>query len=177
MSTSGFLTLGKVQRAHGLKGELSLLSYASSPSVFQDLSRVYLCLGQARPKRFTLRSARAHGETVLLELEGLEARQQAEQWLGSDVLVRKRDLPQGKEAVFLDDLPGCRVFLEDGTRVGTIHRAENQTGQEIWSILSPKDEEILFPVRDEFVLDLDPKAQKVVIAPPTGLLALYTDLS
>ncbi len=152
------------------------MSFASSPFVFQELKRVYLCFGGQRPKRFALRSARVRSDLVLLELEGLAAREQSKQWLGSEVLVRKRDLPQGKESVFLADLPGTRVFLEDGTWVGTIHLADNRTGQEIWTITGPQEEEILFPAREEFILDLDLEAGTAVIDPPEGLLALYWHL-
>ncbi len=42
MVYSAFLTIGKVIKAHGQKGELGVKSYASSPFLFGELSRIYI---------------------------------------------------------------------------------------------------------------------------------------
>ncbi len=174
MSQSGFLTLGRVRKPHGLKGEFRVESYADSPFVFESLSRVYLKHESRRPEKFLVESAR-HGEgELLLRLTGIESRQRALEYHNAAVWVRKRDLPPLEpDEVYLGDLAGFVVYLPDRSRLGTLERADVVSGQEMWTIRTREGREVLFPARDELVPELDVRAKEAVIDPPPGLLAVY----
>ncbi len=176
MSQSGFLTLGRVHKPHGLKGEFSVDSYANSPFVFDSLSRVYLKRPGQRPRKARIRRVRHSGRQVLLQLEEIQSRQEASGCTDAQIWVRKRDLPEPEpEEVYLADLTGLSVYLPEGERIGELERAEIHAGQELWTIRSSQGGEILFPAREEFVLQLDLEGKSTVIDPPPGLLELYMD--
>ncbi|WP_419786570.1 ribosome maturation factor RimM [Pseudodesulfovibrio sp.] len=170
----GFVSLGGVAKPHGIRGEFCIRSYADSPSIFLDVPALYLQEGGRPPKAFTVRSAREHKEFVLLTLDGVTDRDQAEALRGRTVLVREDDLPQLEEGEhYLYQMMGSRVVLEDGTEIGTLEHFYENAAQDTWVIVDGKEREILLPAVPEFVLDVDLDSGTIVIAPPEGLLDLY----
>ena len=59
--------LGRVQKPHGLRGELCIEPYADSPFIFEGLTRVYLQLPGKKPKPCVLESWRPHQGRALLD--------------------------------------------------------------------------------------------------------------
>lgn len=75
----------------------------------------------------------------------------------------------------MSQLPGLEVFTLDDKSVplGIISAVDDTAGQEIWTITTPDGREVLFPVQQEFVVELDPDQGIAVISPPPGLLEIY----
>jgi 16S rRNA processing protein RimM len=127
MANSGFVPVGKVIKAHGLKGELCISSYADSPFPFQDLARVYLKVKGKHPKKHGILDSRITAKGVLLTLEFISGRDKAEQWLGAEVWVRSRDVPEAeKEAVRRLELLDMAVYLKNGRHLGSIVSVSNR---------------------------------------------------
>ncbi len=175
MTHTGFLVLGKVIKAHGLKGEIGIVSYADSPLIFNQLKRVYLQLpGHKHLRPYFICGCREHNNILLLELESLRTRHKARLCLGLHIYARKRDLPpKAYGEIYLQELTGFAVFLASGTRVGNIESANTEKGQEIWTIRTQGGQEILFPAAEPFVHDVLLDSKSVIIDPPPGLLDIY----
>ena len=174
MAKNGFVPVGKVIKAHGLKGELCISSYADSPFLFQDLARLYLKVKGKYPKKHGILDLRITSKGLLLTLESISGRDKAEQWLGAEVWVRSRDVPEAeKEDLRRLELLDMAVYLKSGRYLGSIVSVNNQTGQEVWTIWTPDDLEVLLPAVPEFVLKVDMDNRSVLVDPPPGLLELY----
>lgn len=169
---SNFLVLGRVRKPHGLKGEVSITSYAESPLIFKKIKRVFLRQNNRPPKEYQIYKVREHGKFVLLRLEDVLDRDQAELLRGADILALKEEVPKEEDEVFFEDIIGCSVYLPDMTYIGVVKDVKRYP-QEIWEILDVDEKEILFPAIDEFVLKLDVEKGEIVIDPPKGLLELY----
>jgi len=98
---SRFLVLGRVRKPHGLKGELSITSYADSPLIFNVLKRVFLQRDNTPPKEFEIFKVREHGKFVLLRLKDLRDRDEAEKWRGAKILALREEVPKEEDEVFL----------------------------------------------------------------------------
>jgi len=166
--------LGRVQKPHGLRGELCIELYADSPFLFEGLSRIYLQLPGKKPKPCRLEEWRPHQGRVLILVDRCQGRDQAESWRGAEVLARERDLPEpDDDGIQPEDLIGLPVRHVDGSRVGQLEDIQDVAGQEMWFIRDDEGHEILLPAVDEFVLDIDLEAGVIVVDPPEGLLELY----
>ena len=86
---------------------------------------------------------------------------------GKDIPV----LPEDEVYVF--ELAGSRVFLENGLHLGVLEEVLDNNGSEIWRIMTMLGKEVLFPVHDRFILKMAPQDQRIVIDPPPGLLEIY----
>jgi 16S rRNA processing protein RimM len=176
MSNAKLVTVGRVIKPHGLKGEVRIASYAESPFLFDELPLLYLQQEGGRPQRFHVRSWRTHQKGVLLYLVEITGLDQAEPWRGATILARYSDLEMGtSDEIYYQDLIGRTVRLEDGHPLGRITRIQDHAGQEVWSIVDDKGREILFPAAGPFILHLEKSGTEVVIDPPPGLLELYLD--
>ncbi len=175
MVYSAFLTIGKVIKAHGQKGELGVKNYASSPFLFGELSRIYIKGESKFPKKYLIQNYRLHQKYVILQLEGIEDRTRVQELIGNDIWIRKRDLPpkDEDEEIFLFELEGCSVYLPEKEYIGVLKQARQEAAQEIWSIQGIDGKEILFPVAGEFIQDINIESGEIIISPPPGLLELY----
>lgn len=174
---SDFLTIGKVGRAHGLKGELCVISYADSPLLFEKLTRVYLKKDAWRfPRKFKIYSYREAQDKLYLSLQGVAGRDEVKNLQGAEVWVRFKDLPdRDPDDIYLFELVGFSVFLADDSLLGHITDVQAETAQEVWTIKNSQGKEIMFPVAEQFVLDIDAQAKSVQIDPPAGLIEIYTE--
>ncbi len=169
---SNFLVLGRVRKPHGLKGEVSINSYAESPLIFKKLKRVFLRLNNLPPKEYQIFKFREHGKFVLLRLKDVLDRDQAEMLRGAEILALRDEVPKEEDEIFFEDIIGCSVFLPDMTYVGVVKDVKRYP-QEIWEILDNEENEILFPAVEEFVIKLNIENREIIIDPPPGLLDIY----
>lgn len=172
-----FIEVGRITKAHGIRGEICIDYNADSPDLLWDA--VYLAPNtETPPKAYKLKKLRLHQGRPLLTLEGVPDRTAAELLRGQGVFIPAARLPElAPDEVYLRDLPGLKVFTrgEDGSAapLGVLSRVDMQAGQELWTITTPDGQEALFPATEEFVEAIDIEAGSVVINPPPGLLELY----
>lgn len=176
-----WIELGVFLRPHGIKGECCIDWYADSPSLLD--APLFLQQGQRPPRPLRLRAWRMHKGRPLLLPDGVDDRTAAEGLRGARILIDRASLPETDEdEVYVEDLLGCTVFLDDGRRLGCLDQVEYPAGREVWGIRTADGREVLFPAEPCFIVGFDlgdPQGPRVTIAPPDGLLDIYlgTDTS
>jgi len=176
MQSKRLIVAGKVAKPHGLKGEICIEPYVDSPSVLDGISRVYLQLPGKKPRPFALTGWRPHLQYLLVFLDKIQGRDMVDPWRGAEFLLREKDLPPlGDDEVYVMDMIGLTVRLEDGAELGTLEDIQFLPSHELWRIVSPDGREILLPAVPEFVLDIDLDNGVAIVAPPEGLLELYEE--
>lgn len=176
MPDSPLLPVGRIRKAHGIKGEVSADYYADSPELLSD--GVFLRHGASAPVLHEVASFRFHNGVLLIHFENVPDRNMAETLRGYEILVPEDRLPEpGDGAIYLHEIMGLRVLAanEDGTEAdwGVITAVMEPAGQELWTISRENEEDILFPATPELVLGFDLDERIVRIAPPPGLIDLY----
>jgi len=172
MVEHAFIHLGTLTRAHGLKGEFCVEWHADSPLRSMSL---YLQVGGETPRPVRVMAVRMHKGRPLALLEGVCDRTEAEKLRGARLLLPEDELPEAAEdEMYLYKLPGLEVVLhENGRSIGHVDHVECVGEQEIWTIRTAGEREILFPAVASFVLSVDLEKGRVVIDPPPGLLEIY----
>lgn len=189
-ASSFLVPIGRLTKAHGIRGELVLVLEADSA----DLVSGELFLkpkGVGEDKQVRVERTRFHHGNLLVSFAGISTRNEAELLRQHRVFIPKDRLPPLEEGeLYLSDLPGLRVFvaapvaddageaavqaaIRDSREIGRILAIDVPAGQELWTILTPDGREILFPAVDPFILSLDVEEGMAVISPPPGLLELY----
>ena len=179
--------VGYFSKAHGIRGELVMVLQTESAEVLAGLVFVRPRHGgPARPCRVA--KIRRHHGSLLVMLDGITTRNDAELLRSHTVLVPEEVLPPLEEdEVYLKDFPGLRVFVVDNVdsavvgkvlqerELGVIREVSCPAGQDLWTIATPDGKEILFPAVEAFVLSIELEKGIARIAPPPGLLELYLD--
>ena len=175
MAASSLVVLGRLMKPHGIKGAIRVEYYAESPKLLEK--PLMLRAGRFAPRPVRIREWSLWKDQLILTIEGVNDRTQAEQMRGQELLIDASFLPEADEdEPYLRDLLGLTVKLENGETVGELEDIDFPAGQEMWVIRAPESKggyEILLPAVPEFVLDINLNAEIVTIAPPEGLLELY----
>lgn len=165
------LHLGRFGRPRGVKGAITADWFGERLPV---AGMTVFSSGAGQPRPYLLRAVQRHNGRLILGLDGIDDRNKASMLTGQEIFLPREALgPLAENEFFLADLPGCLVFLEDGSLLGALDHIEYPAGLEVWSIKAEKQPEILFPARPEFIVSIDPVRKKIVIAPPDGLLDIY----
>ncbi len=166
-----YVLIGKVTRAHGIKGELKLIAYSGERrSITNHNSLRLISRENVISKTFTVQNTRGNSLEVITKLDGIDDRNQAEPLVGSGILVAKQRLPAlDSGEYYLHELEGLNVVTVDGESLGRVASFLNNGAQEIL-VIQNAGGEILIPLIPGMVAEWN-KAE-VIIAPPPGLIEL-----
>ena len=119
MTTPAFIIVGRVRKAHGIRGEVVVEPITDAPdAIFASGHRVFAgtASGDIAPNRAELhvKSARPFSEGFLVAFAEVPDRNAAETWRGRYLLLPANELPPPSEdEVYVHELPGMRVELAD----------------------------------------------------------------
>lgn len=167
-----YLLIGKVTRAHGLKGELKVVALSGQPENFLQYSRLALVAEDGRmTTTLNLSKVRTQGKYVVLKLDTIDTKNEADLTAGMCVLVLREDLPELEDDEFyLHELIGVTVKLYDSNRViGVIETFFNNGAQDI-VVVRDDSSEYYIPLVDDIIVSQDDK--QIIIDPPPGLLEI-----
>jgi 16S rRNA processing protein RimM len=113
--TGPLVALGRIGRAHGIRGDVRVVPYNASSTLLVE--RRELIVGGERRR---VRAARAAGDAILVAFEGVTTREAAELLRGAEVALPREELPAvGEGELYLADLVGCECW-EEGASLGTV---------------------------------------------------------
>jgi 16S rRNA processing protein RimM len=167
------LVVGRLRKPHGLKGEFSVFPLTDHPDMVfapgRRLQRVDLA-GTAIGSPIVVERSRGYHREWLLKFEGLDTRDEMEDWRGGFLGVPASELPPPAEGeVYLHELVGFAVRLEDGTPAGLVTDVYELPAGLTIEVQGSK-REFLLPYRKEFVSRVDRAGRVLTVAPPRGLL-------
>lgn len=166
--------VGRVVKAHGLRGELAVDPSTDHPSIRFAPGAVLRVEGgrPGAPAQLTIDAARRHGERYLVSASEVADRDAAERLQSARLMAPPvSDEAPGDPDEFEDhQLEGLRVQMVDGTPVGTVAEVLHGAGGELLAIGRPDGDEVLVPFVRAIVTDVDVDAGRVVLDPPEGLL-------
>ncbi|HTG53743.1 MAG TPA: ribosome maturation factor RimM [Gemmatimonadaceae bacterium] len=165
--------VGRLRRAHGVKGDLIAEAITDTPAAIFAAGRVLFAgtpKGDPDPKGRTLtiaRSAERFDGSWLLAFSEVADRDDAARWRARYLLVPRAELaPLAAGDVYVHELHGMRVALEDGTELGDVRDVfELPAGLAL--DVGYKTGTVLLPYA--FVRAVDRAARRITAAPPDGL--------
>ncbi|MCM2421919.1 MULTISPECIES: ribosome maturation factor RimM [unclassified Streptomyces] len=165
------LVVGRIGRAHGIKGEVTVEVRTDEPEVRLGPGAV-LATDPATAGPLTIESGKVHSGRLLLRFEGVRDRTGAEA-LRNVLLIAEVDpaeLPEDPEEFYDHQLVDLDVVTVDGTEVGRILEISHLPGQDLLIVERPDGTEVMIPFVSEIVPEIDLENQRAVIDPPPGLL-------
>ena len=173
------LRVGRLVKAHGLKGALKLELYTDDPAGrFAPGSTFTLQVPESSAwhrKTLTVREFRWMNTHPVAFFEGVDDRDAAEGlvkailWIDADATAQ----PIEEDAWYDHQLVGLDV-VRDGVSVGTIVRVEHLPSQDLL-IVKAGENEIMVPFVAAIVPEVDVAAGRVTVTPPPGLFEEIED--
>ena len=169
------LLVGRVSRAHGLRGECKVIPECDDPERLLNLDRVWVGSAPTSVQAAAVDSARLQrtkrGPTALLRLNGAGNAEEAMRFAKLNVYARERDLPPlAPGEFFLHDLVGMTVTTTDGIVLGAVKDVWEMPSSNIYVVARRGQSDALIPAVPNFVRAVNLEQRTMVIAPIEGLL-------
>lgn len=162
-----FLTVARVLRPWGVRGDVKIELLASHPDDLMGAKQVYL--GEARTP-FDVQSVRAHGGALLLKLAGCETPEQADAFRNQTIAIARADAaPLRANQYFHHQILGLNVFTVEGEPLGQIVEIIETGANDVYVVHGSRGE-VLLPARAEIIRHIDLDAGQMTIALLPGLL-------
>jgi 16S rRNA processing protein RimM len=162
------VVVGKITKAHGLRGEVVVLVISDNPDRFAPDTSVFLEDG----RELRIRASRPNGGRLLVTFEGVTERNAADLLRGSSLVVPLSMLPQLSEGDYWPhQLIGCEVITGSGRSLGTITDVIANPVNDLWVAVDEDGIETLIPAIHGFVTDVDIAAGRVLVRDIPGLTA------
>jgi 16S rRNA processing protein RimM len=172
------LIVGRVVKAHGVTGEIVVEVRTDDPEIrFAPGAVLRARRSDERMRNYVIEAARAHGERLLVRLDGVADRDTADGLRGSLFLIDSDDLPPIEEldTYYDHQLEGLRVCTTAGRRIGTVADVLHTAAGELLAVKRDDQAgELLVPFVSAIVTSVSLEARTVEIDPPEGLLELET---
>ena len=173
-----FAAVGRVRRAHGLKGELVVEAMTDEPGAFLAPGRrVFVGDAEGEPLRAAdgtrretqVTAARPFQDAWLLRVAGCDDRTEADRWRDRHLLVPMDELPEpADDEAYLHELVGFPVVDPAGADIGPVvgwYELPQGLILEVETARGVRD----VPFVDAFVR-VDRPGRRVVLDAPDGLL-------
>jgi 16S rRNA processing protein RimM len=170
-----WLTLARVVRPHGIRGEVAATILTDFPERLTKLREVWLWDGRTEPRRAEVRQCRlttSRGGHALIHFAGVDSIVAAEKLRGLELQVPlSTRTPLPASSYYISDLVGCEVW-ERGEKLGVVKlgvvKSVQQVGTPVLEIDTP-DGELLVPLAQEICTKIDTAARRIEVILPAGL--------
>ncbi len=163
-----FLVVGKLRRPHGTHGEILMEVWTDFPERLKAGDLVYIGTGY---QPITIGGLRWHNKFVLLTFQGYSTPEEVGTLRNEWVYVRSDDRPELEEGEYYHhQLIGLRVREESGEILGVVTDILETGSNDILVVRAEERPEILLPVIDSVVLNIDLQSGEIFVHLLPGLL-------
>ena len=166
------ITIGKILKPVGLRGEVKVLLLTDFPDRFKTLREVIVQTKEEEQQRYHVEHLRYGPPFVYIIFVGLSSVDQVDALIGGLIQIPAEErvaLPEGSYYQF--ELQGIDVYLQDGAFLGKVDHIL-QTGSNDVFVVKGSKKEYLIPALHTVVKEIDISKRRMIIHPMDGLLDL-----
>lgn len=165
----GKITIGKITRTRGLKGEVVISPYTDDPDRFFLLKEVWVS-GEKVSKIFQIEKVKKFKQKIFLKFQEINSPEAAKPLVNSFLEIDKENLlplPQNRYYIF--DIIGLKVLTTQKEKIGIIKDVVNLPANDVY-VVRKGEKEYNIPAVKEVVKEIDLEKKIMIIEPLKGLL-------
>lgn len=162
-----YTVIGRITGLHGVRGEVKFIPYGEIKAF--SWKTVFLEEKGAQ-RALEIESTRRHKAGFLILFKGYSSRDSSKELVARDVRVPGAEVPRlPEEEYYHSDLVGLRVITDEGKPLGTVTEIIPTGASDVITVEGP-DGEILIPVTDETIKEVDLEGNRITVHLLEGLL-------
>lgn len=163
--------VGVIASTHGIKGEVKVFPTTDDPERYSYLKDVILDTGKEKIE-MKISGVKYFKQYVIVKFKGINDINDIEKYKGSTLWVtRENAVPLAENEYFIADLIGMCVVTDDGKKFGELKDVMKTGANDVYVVETYEDKkEVLLPVIDECVLDVDLEKEVITVHIMEGLL-------
>ena len=170
-----YVNIGYTRKAHGLAGEIKFSIEEQYLEDFLKNERIFIGVKNLKIPYF-IANVRGKGE-LIVHLEDVNDRDAAQALQSKEIFLREQDILTDREreievpddSLEYEHLSGFLITDKSLGEIGCIDEVLEMPQQEM-AFLRYKNREVLIPLNDQFILEIDEKNQVVRMDLPEGML-------
>jgi 16S rRNA processing protein RimM len=172
-SADSLVSIAKAVRTRGLKGEIVADLLTDFPERFESVERLIALAPNGERKSLDLEHFWFQNQRVVLKFANYDSIEAAKELTGYEFCVSEEDLVPLAEHEYYDfELEGCTVQDLSGREIGRVVSVLKTGGAEILVVTASDGAEVMIPLAESIVLEVDTAGKRILIDPPAGLLEL-----
>ncbi|HSB69984.1 MAG TPA: ribosome maturation factor RimM [Candidatus Methylomirabilis sp.] len=170
MAPPHYLILGRIVKAHGVRGEVKVVSFADTWHPFRTLARLWVGPPGGPLRLVSVEAGHEHGRDVLLKLQGVDSPEAASRLIGQELSIPRAEAPEPPEGSFYHhDILGLLV-VEGERPLGCVREILETPAHDVFVVQAPAGEWLL-PATRAHIRRVDLPAGRIEIEPMTGLVS------
>jgi 16S rRNA processing protein RimM len=172
-----FVTLGRVFKTQGRRGEVAVELHSDVPDRFREGLALSALARDGGRREVLVAALWPHKGALVLKFAGIDSMSDAETLIGCELQVPRSERAQLEIGwTYISDLVGCVVF--DGVReVGIVKDVRLGAGEAPLLVVSAGNEEREIPYAEVFLKKVDLADKQIYMQLPEGLLEVNGPLS
>ncbi|MFV0249124.1 MAG: ribosome maturation factor RimM [Tenacibaculum sp.] len=165
--------LGKIVKKHGLKGELVVKLDTDDPELYKNLESVFVELNNNLIPFFIEKSSLSKGIMLRLKFENIKNQEDVQSIIGASLYLPLDSLPElTGNKFYYHQVIGFTIYDKIFGLVGRVKKIDDTSAQALF-VVEAKGKEVLIPVTDHFIKNIDRERQIIEVSTPEGLIDLY----
>lgn len=149
------VTIGKILKPFGVKGEVRVASLTDVPDRFDRLEHVALALANGQVVETEILSVRQVREGYILGFSAFSDPEEAARYRGAFIQVPEEPhLPRSDGTYYHFELIGLRVEDQQGQRLGVVEDILDYPHQQVF-VIKQEEKEWLLPARKQMIESVD----------------------
>jgi 16S rRNA processing protein RimM len=158
-----FVTIGKIERHFGIRGEFKVRSLSDVPGRLDHLKQVQILAPTGQTVERTVTHVRRAGSTYIMGLAGITTPEEAGMLRGGLIQVPRAPASALSADVYFEcDLIGMTVENEQGNEVGVLETILEVPENQIF-VVRKGTEEVLIPAAKNFVTSVDLARRRMTV--------------
>ncbi len=171
--------IGYTSKVHGKQGELIIKLDVDFLEAIQKLESVIIQMNKTDNSLipfFISKSNFQNDGTLRVKFEDVDDIATAKNISGKGIYILNTALPTQIGSTFYHhEVINFKVIDTNYGEVGTIFHILNQTKQAIFEVINADDKEIMIPIVDEIINNVDRESKTITVTTPDGLIDLYLE--
>ncbi len=167
--------LGKVVSKFSFKGEVLIKLDTDEPEAYAELESVFVDYSGNLVPFFIDRSSFQKSSLLRVKFEDVDTEEDAEDLIGCELYLPLDMLPPlDPDQFYFHEVIGFEIVDLQFGSVGKLVHINDHTPQPLL-VVDRDGKEILIPLNDEFLHQVDKPNKKIVVNTPEGLIDLFID--
>ena len=156
------ILIGKISNPHGIKGWVKIISFTDPIENILSYKK-WIISDEEREKTYSLEDSRVQGNKIVIKLENINNRNDADLLKNSVIHVNRSDLPELDEnSYYWEDLVDFNVIDIKGNPVGKVDSLFRTGSNDVLVIIDETRERLLVPFIMEEVIKYVDLAKEII---------------
>jgi 16S rRNA processing protein RimM len=167
-----YYQFGKFAASHGVKGDLILVHSLGKKTNLKGVEALFIETSKDQFLPYFVENVKAKtADELFIKLEGVDTMEQARLLTPKSVWLSEKDFHAQTKSGSVLSLLGFELF-DRKKSLGIIEEVIEQPHQ-LLCVIRIKGVEVMVPVHDNNLINMDPKKKRVEVEVPEGLVDVY----